>query len=161
MLLIPCPWCGPRNQIEFTYGGDATVRRPAPDAAVSREGPPRPTDQPPGGQRAERAWGDVVSREGPPRPTDQPPGGQRAERAWGDVTLAWVDYVYLRDNPCGPIDELWYHGAGCRSWLKVRRNTRTHDILGSAPPDQPIAAAETPRDGETGAGPNPHRQDAA
>src|SRR6185437_15443785 len=26
-----------------------------------------------------------VSREGPPRPTDQPPGGQRAERAWGDV----------------------------------------------------------------------------
>ena len=32
MLLIPCPWCGPRNQIEFTYGGDATVRRPAPEA---------------------------------------------------------------------------------------------------------------------------------
>jgi methylglutamate dehydrogenase subunit B len=109
MLLIPCPWCGPRNQIEFTYGGDASVRRPAPDAAE----------------------------------------------------LVWVDYVYLRDNPCGPIDELWYHGAGCRSWLKVRRNTRTHDILGSAPPNQPIAAAETPRDGETGAGPNPHRQDAA
>ena len=26
-----------------------------------------------------------LSREGPPRPTDQPPGGQRAERAWGDV----------------------------------------------------------------------------
>ncbi len=32
MLLIPCPWCGPRNQIEFTYGGDATMRRPAPAA---------------------------------------------------------------------------------------------------------------------------------
>ena len=29
MLLIPCPWCGPRSQIEFTYGGDATVKRPA------------------------------------------------------------------------------------------------------------------------------------
>src|SRR6266705_3310182 len=28
----------------------------------------------------------IVSREGPPRPTDQPPGGQRAERAWGDVS---------------------------------------------------------------------------
>src|SRR5689334_2484158 len=25
-----------------------------------------------------------VSREGPPRATDQPPGGHRAERAWGD-----------------------------------------------------------------------------
>ena len=33
MLLIPCPWCGPRSQIEFTYGGDATVRRPALDAS--------------------------------------------------------------------------------------------------------------------------------
>ncbi|MDQ2918068.1 MAG: sarcosine oxidase subunit delta, partial [Pseudomonadota bacterium] len=25
-MLIPCPWCGPRNQIEFTYGGDAAIR---------------------------------------------------------------------------------------------------------------------------------------
>ena len=32
MLLIPCPWCGARSQIEFTYGGDATVVRPNPDA---------------------------------------------------------------------------------------------------------------------------------
>jgi methylglutamate dehydrogenase subunit B len=32
MLLIPCPWCGPRNQVEFTYGGDATAKRPSPDA---------------------------------------------------------------------------------------------------------------------------------
>ena len=32
VMLISCPWCGPRNQIEFTYGGDATLRRPAPDA---------------------------------------------------------------------------------------------------------------------------------
>ncbi len=29
MLLIPCPWCGPRAQVEFSYGGDANVRRPA------------------------------------------------------------------------------------------------------------------------------------
>lgn len=33
MLLIPCPWCGPRAQSEFTYGGDATVQRPDADAA--------------------------------------------------------------------------------------------------------------------------------
>ena len=32
MLLIPCPWCGPRSQVEFTYGGDATLRRPPVDA---------------------------------------------------------------------------------------------------------------------------------
>ncbi len=71
MLLIPCPWCGPRAQLEFTYGGDATLRRPAPDA---------------------------------PEPD-------------------WVAFVYLRDNP-----------AGCRQWFKLRRDTRTHDILASAPP---------------------------
>ena len=28
MLLIPCPWCGPRNECEFAYGGEAHIRRP-------------------------------------------------------------------------------------------------------------------------------------
>lgn len=38
MMLIPCPYCGPRNVAEFTYGGDAGVRRPAnPDAATDTE----------------------------------------------------------------------------------------------------------------------------
>ena len=86
MMQIPCPWCGPRNQVEFTYGGDATLTRPPPDAPEA----------------------------------------------------VWTEYVYLRDNPCGPHDELWFHGAGCRSWFKVRRNTRTHEILGSAPIDRPL-----------------------
>ena len=35
MLLIPCPCCGPRSQVEFAYGGDATLQRPAPDAPES------------------------------------------------------------------------------------------------------------------------------
>ena len=86
MLLIPCPWCGARAQLEFTYGGDATVKRPAPGAPVAD----------------------------------------------------WVRFVYLRDNPAGPHDELWFHGAGCRRWFRVRRDTRTHEILGSAPPDEPL-----------------------
>lgn len=84
MMSIPCPWCGPRNQIEFTYGGDATRSQPAPDAPEA----------------------------------------------------AWADYVYLRDNPCGPHDELWYHGAGCRGWFKLRRDTRTHEIVASAATDR-------------------------
>jgi sarcosine oxidase subunit delta len=29
MLRIPCPVCGARDETEFTYGGDATVTRPA------------------------------------------------------------------------------------------------------------------------------------
>ena len=29
MLLIECPWCGPREEIEFSYGGEAHRLRPA------------------------------------------------------------------------------------------------------------------------------------
>ena len=29
MLLIPCPWCGPRDESEFRYGGEAGVTLPA------------------------------------------------------------------------------------------------------------------------------------
>ena len=28
MLLIKCPWCGERDETEFSYGGDATIKRP-------------------------------------------------------------------------------------------------------------------------------------
>ncbi|MDQ3766559.1 MAG: sarcosine oxidase subunit delta [Actinomycetota bacterium] len=29
MLLIRCPWCGPRDEIEFSYGGEAHLAYPA------------------------------------------------------------------------------------------------------------------------------------
>lgn len=81
MLNIPCPWCGLRPHVEFTYGGDATKQRPADDA----------------------------------------------------TTEQWIDYVYLRDNPCGPHLERWHHHAGCRQWFAVNRNTRTHAFLDAQP----------------------------
>ena len=28
MLEINCPWCGPRDQVEFTCGGEAHIVRP-------------------------------------------------------------------------------------------------------------------------------------
>ena len=31
VLLIPCPYCGPRAEIEFRYGGEAHLERPTPD----------------------------------------------------------------------------------------------------------------------------------
>jgi len=43
MLLITCPWCGPRDQTEFTCHGEAHLRRPADPAAAS-----------------DAAWGDYV-----------------------------------------------------------------------------------------------------
>ena len=33
MLLIRCPWCGPRDETEFHYGGQAHVAYPADPAA--------------------------------------------------------------------------------------------------------------------------------
>ena len=86
MLLIPCPWCGQRSQLEFTYGGDATVKRPLPDAPMK----------------------------------------------------TWLEFVYLRDNPRGPHQELWHHSAGCRQWFKVLRDTQTHDILASGRADEAL-----------------------
>ncbi len=41
---------------------------------------------------------------------------------------AFYDYVYMRDNVAGDMNERWYHGGGCRSWLIVTRNTTTHEI---------------------------------
>ncbi len=35
MLLIPCPWCGPRDEAEFHYGGQAHVPYPENPAALT------------------------------------------------------------------------------------------------------------------------------
>ncbi|MDA2810943.1 sarcosine oxidase subunit delta [Nocardiopsis sp. RSe5-2] len=35
MMLIPCPWCGPRNETEFHYGGQAGVAYPRDPQALS------------------------------------------------------------------------------------------------------------------------------
>jgi sarcosine oxidase subunit delta len=37
MLLIPCPWCGERDEIEFSYGGQADVPYPADPSELSDE----------------------------------------------------------------------------------------------------------------------------
>ncbi|MER5433557.1 sarcosine oxidase subunit alpha family protein [Streptomyces sp. NPDC002588] len=37
MLLIPCPWCGPRNEAEFHYGGQAHVPYPQDPASLGDE----------------------------------------------------------------------------------------------------------------------------
>ena len=37
MLLIPCPFCGPRDEIEFSCGGQSHIQRPGPPDAVTDE----------------------------------------------------------------------------------------------------------------------------
>ncbi|OJU20128.1 MAG: sarcosine oxidase subunit delta [Alphaproteobacteria bacterium 64-6] len=62
-------------------------------------------------------------------------------RPSGDDAAAFYDYAYLRTNPAGQHRELWYHAAGCRRWLVVTRDTRTHAIAD-------VALASTRGDGE-------------
>ena len=38
MQLIPCPWCGPRDEVEFHYGGQAHVPYPEDPAGPGRRG---------------------------------------------------------------------------------------------------------------------------
>ena len=37
MQLIECPWCGPREEVEFHYGGQAHVTYPPNAAELSDE----------------------------------------------------------------------------------------------------------------------------
>jgi sarcosine oxidase subunit delta len=85
-MLIPCPHCGPRQHDEFTYLGDATLRRPGAAA----------------------------------------PGAAGQEDAF-------FEYVYIRNNPAGRHEELWFHASGCHEWLIVTRDTRTHEVFGARP----------------------------
>jgi len=59
---------------------------------------------------------------GDARLIDRPDGMAEGSEA------AFYDYAYLRENPAGWHDELWFHEAGDRSWLVVTRNTLTHEI---------------------------------
>jgi sarcosine oxidase subunit delta len=37
MLLITCPWCGERPELEFRHGGEAHIARPADPSLLSDE----------------------------------------------------------------------------------------------------------------------------
>lgn len=56
-------------------------------------------------------------------------GAALARPAAGADLDQWHAYVNLRENPAGPLAELWYHELGCGSWLAVTRNTSTHEIV--------------------------------
>jgi sarcosine oxidase subunit delta len=58
--------------------------------------------------------------------------GPRPDPAAPDAQGRFHAYVHLRDNPAGPQREHWYHANGCRRWLVVERDTRTHQILSTA-----------------------------
>ncbi len=90
MHRIDCPWCGTRDEAEFSYQGDASAIRPEPDAGEE----------------------------------------------------AFFRYVYARENPRGWHTEWWHHVGGCRQWVKVVRNTLTHEIHACGGPDDNLEIPE-------------------
>jgi len=63
-----------------------------------------------------------------------------------DTRARFVAYAYERGNPAGPHRELWQHAAGCRSWLVVERDTRTHEVFSVEPAREAAARRSTRRE---------------
>ena len=40
-----------------------------------------------------------------------------------------LDYAWMHDNPEGVSTERWFHAAGCRRWLTLRRDTVTDTVV--------------------------------
>lgn len=56
-------------------------------------------------------------------------GFRRPDALAPDASAQYFEAVYLRDNPAGRHEDLWYHAFGCRGWLHITRDTRTHEIF--------------------------------
>ncbi|MCA3265504.1 MAG: sarcosine oxidase subunit delta [Azospirillum sp.] len=66
-----------------------------------------------------------------PRPIDEfvQLGAAAPERPIPDSGVAaFVEYVYMRENPAGRHSEIFQHAGGCRAILVVERDTVTHAI---------------------------------
>lgn len=55
-------------------------------------------------------------------------GEARPRPAPSDSDRQWTDYIYLRTNPLGTLQEWWYHRRGCRRWFLAVRHTKTHQV---------------------------------
>jgi sarcosine oxidase, subunit delta len=87
VLLLTCPWCGPRDETEFTYGGQAHVAYPAAPADL--------TDQ---------AWAEYLFyRDNPKGPFAERWMHSTGCRRWFNVLRDTVNYevlaAYRLDEP--------------------------------------------------------------
>ncbi|HEX7821634.1 MAG TPA: sarcosine oxidase subunit delta [Sphingobium sp.] len=64
-------------------------------------------------------------------------GGAAIQRPQSDTLddqpgADWDVFIYERENPSGPHAEIWFHGAACRMWFRLLRDTATHQCLEGA-----------------------------
>ena len=62
----------------------------------------------------------------------------------------WLEAVFQRENLDGVVLETWQHLQGCRMWIVVERDTRTHAIHSVRPAHEGVAQALTTERGRTG-----------
>ena len=43
----------------------------------------------------------------------------------------WLGHLFWRPPADGTVEEIWFHEAGCRQFIVVTRDTRTHAIHGA------------------------------
>jgi len=82
MLLICCPWCGPRPEIDFSYGGEAHIARPLRPHECSDE-----------------EWGDYLFMRANPRGAHREQWCHAAGcRRWFNVERDTVTYAFVATN---------------------------------------------------------------
>jgi len=53
----------------------------------------------------------------------------------------WLEAVFQRENLDGVVLETWQHLQGCRMWIVVERDTRTHAIHSVRPAHEGVGRA--------------------
>jgi sarcosine oxidase, subunit delta len=91
MLQLSCPWCGPRDETEYTYGGQAHVPYPEDPAALSDE-----------------AWAEYLFyRDNPKGPFAERWSHSGGCRRWFNVVRDTATYevlaVYTGTAPANPV----------------------------------------------------------
>jgi sarcosine oxidase subunit delta len=86
MLIIPCPYCGPRPENEFCYAGEAHIARPADPEALS-----------------DAAWADFLYMRTNPK-------GRHAER-WRHVHGCGRFFNCIRDTVTDRIERAYPAGT--------------------------------------------------
>lgn len=50
----------------------------------------------------------------------------------------WRTYLYIEDNPAGPLRETWYCASGCRRYFVLERDTATNEFTDPPMPGNKI-----------------------
>lgn len=164
MLLIHCPWCGPREEVEFHYGGQADL--PSPTAPLDtddvtwseylfvRANPKGPFTEGWSHGAGCRRWfavlRDIVSNEiTDANRLDARCAGERAARpaaGWIATDRCTPRWTALR-SPASPATR-WPRRCsptGCWRWRRRSTGAGPRGIFTAGPEERPVAAGRSVR----------------